>query len=180
MKTEAEFKSIFKKSLRWQGGFAISLAAPMVVGIPDLYVVLPEYLPLLLEAKWLGKITREKFSRKVPFTDMQQHWIKCCDDVLPYSAMGLVGFEHQGDVYAVLVKYGTPHFYQMTNGFLVDCSYVILNKKELAHHRRFDVVELFKNVPIPRMLRPTSELQHPLIPNSGASIGEAINLLTLD
>lgn len=161
-------------------GFSISLAAPTLVGTPDLYVIMPEFLPILIEAKWLGKVNRDKFARKVPFTDMQQHWIKCCDDVLPYSAMGLIGLEYQDKIHAVLVKYGTQHFYKLDNSFKSDCAWVTLNKHSDDKARRFDVAELFRKVPIPRMLRPTSNLHNPLIPNSGASIGDALAAVRLD
>lgn len=146
---EAKFKTAFKKSVTRHKGFSISLAAPMIVGIPDLYVVIPEFLPVLLEAKWLGEITRDKFARKVPFTPMQQHWIQCCDNVSPYSAMGLVGFKLRGLYYAVLVKYGTPCFYKMTSDFVAQCSYVTTPSLSVA----FNVTALFHNVPVPRIER---------------------------
>lgn len=144
---EAKFKTAFKKSVKAHKGFSLSLAAPMIVGIPDLYVVLPEYLPVLLEAKYLGEIKREKFSRKVPFTLMQQHWIQSCDNVSPYSAMGLVGFKYNNLYYAVLVKFGHKQFFNMSQDFLSECSYV----RVVSLSETFDVSALFANVPIPKI-----------------------------
>lgn len=159
MKNEADFKAKFKKSVKYHRGFALSLAAPMLVGIPDMYVALPEYLPILLEAKWLGEIKRDKFKRKIPFTAMQMHWLTECDNVLPYSAMGLIGFEYKEQIYAVLVKPGTPYFYELTDGFLVNCANVVCKRKETnIDYSQFDVTDLFKQVPIPRIARKTSDL----------------------
>jgi hypothetical protein len=147
MKNEAEFKSLIKKSVIYCKGYCFSIAAPMISGLPDLYIVLPGYLPVLLEAKWLGEIKRESFSRKPQFTELQAHWIKSCDDVVPFSAMGLIGFKYK-DVYtAALVKYGTPLFYAFSNIFLTDCSYV----KYSQATKRFDMQQLFAGVPIPRI-----------------------------
>lgn len=147
MKNESEFKSMFKKSIRRYHGFSLSLAAPMVVGIPDLFVVMPGYMPILLEAKWLGEISRERFSRKIQFTPMQLLWIKECHDVNPYTAMGLIGFKYNNHTYACLVAYGTPMFYQFSNCFLTDCAYSILS----AETKVFDVPGMFAKVPIPRI-----------------------------
>jgi hypothetical protein len=119
----------------------------MISGLPDLYIVLPGFLPVLLEAKWLGEIKRDKFHRKPQFTEMQIHWIKSCDNVVPYSAMGLIGLKYQGVYTAALVKYGTPLFYEFSNTFLTDCAYV----KYQGNERRFDVQQLFAGVPIPRI-----------------------------
>ena len=147
MKTEAEFKTLFKKSVRAAKGTSISLAAPMLVGIPDLWVAIPGYLPILLEAKFLGEFKREKFSRKVPFTPMQVNWIRECDDVCPYSAMGLVGFYYKELLRAALIKYGTPLFYNFTQTFQVDCAHTTYNYTKKA----FDIFDLFAKVPVPRI-----------------------------
>lgn len=152
---EAKFKSAFRKSVTQHKGFSIALSAPMISGLPDMYCCLPEFLPILLEAKWLGEITRDKFSRKVPFTEMQQHWIQCCDNVSPYSAMGLVGFKYRNLYYAVLVKYGTPCFYKMCSDFVTQCSWVTIPSLSVA----FDVTKLFHNVPIPRVEKPKKKEQ---------------------
>jgi hypothetical protein len=144
---EAKFKTAFKKSVKAHKGHSLSLAAPMLVGLPDLWVAIPEYIPVLLEAKWLGEITKDKFSRKVPFTPMQQHWIQQCCLVTRCSAMGLVGFKWRGLYYAVLVEYGGYGFSQMTQDFILQCSYVSVSSLS----QPFNVSTLFRNVPIPRI-----------------------------
>lgn len=153
MKNEAEFKSLFKKSVKSAKGFSLSLAAPMIPGIPDLYVVLPGYMPVLLEAKWLGKIERNNFSRKMKYTALQIEWIKSCHEVVKYSAMGLAGFEYKEAIYAVLLDYEHRLFYQVTNEFQsiqTNCAYT---SKELRNTGQpyFDVLDLFSKVPIPRV-----------------------------
>lgn len=92
MKNEAEFKAAFKKSVRAQGGFAISLSAPMISGIPDLYVIMPGYCPILLEAKWLGKV-KYSFSQTIKYTKLQNFYLNEICQVKDYTAMGLIGWE---------------------------------------------------------------------------------------
>jgi hypothetical protein len=104
MKNEAQFKQVFKKSVSKAGGVAISLAAPMVSGIPDLYCLLPNRQPVLLEAKFLRGIKRSQFFRKIPYSTVQHYYLKQCDQRLRNSAMGLIGLEWNGDIYAVLME----------------------------------------------------------------------------
>lgn len=147
MKNESEFKTLFKKSVTRAKGLSLSLAAPMIVGIPDLYVVVPPFIPLLLEAKWLGKIERDKFNRKVPFTPLQDLFLNQCHGVSPYSAMGLIGFIYQKQIHAVLVVHGTPLYYQMSHCFINDCAYT----KKSDDTKVFNVLDLFSQVPIPKI-----------------------------
>jgi hypothetical protein len=112
MKNEAQFKQVFKKSVSKAGGVAISLAAPMVSGIPDLYCLLPNIQPILLEAKWLKRIKRPIFSRKIPYSTVQHYYLKQCDQRLRNSAMGLIGLEWNGDIYAVLMEANETHITQ--------------------------------------------------------------------
>jgi len=147
VKNEAEFKSLFKKSVRHAMGFSLSLAAPMVVGIPDLFVVMPRYMAVLLEAKWLGELTRDNFSRKIQYTPMQLEWIASCHRVNPYTAMGLIGFIYKKEIYACLVVHGTDIFYQFDNTFLTNCAYSVRSKET----KLFDVQYMFSKVPIPKI-----------------------------
>lgn len=147
VKNEAEFKSLFKKSVRAQKGFSLSLAAPMVVGIPDLFVVMPGYMAILLEAKWLGEIKRDNFSRKLLFTPMQINWIETSHKVNPYTAMGLIGFVYKENIHACFVAYDTPLFSQFDNTFLTNCSYSI----RCQQTKLFDVSAMFAKVPIPKL-----------------------------
>lgn len=167
MRNESDFKSAFKRSVRRYHGFSLSLAAPMIAGIPDLFVVMPGYMPVLLEAKWLGEIKRERFSRKLNFTPLQILWIKECHEVNPYTAMGLIGFIYKDQIHACLVTYGTPMFYQFSHCFLTDCAYAPL----LAQTKVFDVPEMFSDVPIPKI----NQLQQKIIHGpSGSQITMAI------
>lgn len=147
MKNEAEFKRLIKQSVKAQKGYSQSLAAPMFPGIPDLYVVMPSFIPILLEAKWLGDIPREVFSRTLKFTPMQIEWIAKCHEITPYSAMGIVGFQYNKKIHAALVAYGTELFTTFTHEFITHCSYTICNSET----KKLDILSLFANVPIPRI-----------------------------
>lgn len=147
MKNEAEFKSLIKKSVSWQKGYSMSLAAPMLSGLPDLYIVMPSYIPVMLEAKWLGEIKREKFSRTPQFTAMQINFLQSCHEISPYSAMGVIGFIYQDKIHCSLVAYGTPLFYNFDSTFKTDSAWVVRS----AITKRFDILELFGRVPIPRI-----------------------------
>lgn len=159
MKNEADFKTKFKKSIKYHKGFSLSLAAPMLAGIPDLYVVMPEYMPVLLEAKWLGEITRDSFKRKLPFTDLQVEWIKQCHNICAFSAMGLIGFNYQTRIHAVLVTYGTPQFYELNQACIFESPNVVYMTAKYEDNPdsrgayMFDIPLLFSRVPIPRMSR---------------------------
>ncbi len=151
MKNEAAFKTAFRKSVRRHKGFSLPLAAPMFAGIPDMYIIMPGYMPLLVEAKWLGEISRDKFSRKVPFSPLQMLWIKECHEVNPYSALGLIGCIYHDKVHAIFVVHGTPMFYQLSNCFLTDCAYTTLNRNKGGPDNLFDIPDLFARVPIPKL-----------------------------
>lgn len=104
MKDEATFKSIIKKSIRKDKGYVISLAAPMISGIPDLYMLYPDYIPVLLEAKFLKEVPA-KFSRKINYSPMQVLFLEECNKVANNSAFGLIGFKWHGEYWAVLTDY---------------------------------------------------------------------------
>lgn len=101
MNDEAGFKSHFKKSARKQGGYCISLAAPMISGIPDLYCIMPGFVPVLIEAKWLGTLN-DKFKRKIQYTPMQRMVLDEVNTVYPNAALGLIGFKYKGKLHSVL------------------------------------------------------------------------------
>lgn len=153
MNNEAAFKSVFKRSVRAHKGFALSLAAPMLSGLPDLYVCMKDYIPILLEAKWLKDINRSTFKRKLQFTEMQKNYIESCDTLNPYSAMGLIGLKYNDTIYACLVKWNTPLFDAFTHEFLTECSRVPYDKQT----KTFNVAELFAKVPIPRIAQSKNE-----------------------
>jgi len=144
MKNEAEFKTVFKKSVRAQKGFCLSLAAPMIVGIPDLYVVINGFMPVLLEAKWLGVVNHYPFKRKIEYTEMQKKWIVDCCEVRRYSALGLIGY-----------KYGDKknsyeaHIQEVVR----DKNYIDDRSKNYVSYKDgvFDVIQLFEKINVPKV-----------------------------
>jgi len=101
---ETEFKRDFKRSVRQYGGLAISLSANHYAGLPDLYILLPGYTPLLVEAKFLKKINT-KFKRKIPYSPLQRKLLDDCNTIQHGTAFGLVGFSHNKRLHACLVPY---------------------------------------------------------------------------
>ena len=157
MQNEADFKKIFCKSIKNDKGFTMKLAAPMFGGIPDLYCIYPGYMPVLLEAKWLGELTA-LFDRKIPLSALQLHWLEETNKVQSSSSFGLVGFVHGPLIYAVLTDHNVT---QIDHTFKKHWPYCIYNPST----RFFDVRSLFGYSHIPVMnLQPiknwTSALRH--------------------
>lgn len=172
MKNEAEFKTMFKRSVSYERGMSISLAAPMLVGTPDLYVAMPGFLPILIEAKWLGTITKDTFKRKVQYTPMQRMYLTQIHNIVPYGAVGLVGFKFQGQTWAVMLPCDNSHFDSITHSFVTETANCLLLKATPLMPRRFSVSMLFDQVPIPRLARGHNELSGRIrsdIPNTLAS-----------
>lgn len=101
MKNEADFKTMFRKSVRSCGGFSISLTATMMGGIPDLFCIMPGFMPIMIEAKWLGSLG-PKFRRKIQYTAQQRDFLDNCNLIKVNSAVGLIGFKQDGKTFAVL------------------------------------------------------------------------------
>lgn len=142
MKNEADFKSAFKKSIRAQKGFCLSLAAPMISGIPDLYVVINGFIPVLLEAKWLGEITKVPFKRKINYSEIQKHWITECNKVQPLTALGLVG-----------CKYGKTLYSCYIQEVIKEDNYITSSTEHFVNmvDKHFDVIQLFEMINIPKV-----------------------------
>lgn len=148
MKNEAEFKTAFKRSVSFYKGASISLAAPVLPGIPDMYVILPNYMPVLLEAKWLGSIPRAKFKRKLQFSPMQLSYANKLNAVQPFAMMGLIGLIYNKITYCVLTPiHPTENYLEST--FFADYN------RATRQEGRFDVKSLFERSPIP-LLEPTN------------------------
>ena len=155
MQNEAEFKRIFCNSIKKDKGFTMKLAAPMFGGIPDLYVIYPNYMPILLEAKWLGDVTT-LFSRKIPFSALQLHWLEETNKVQEFSSFGLVGFTHGPLTYGVMTGYNVT---QINHSFKTMWPYCIYNSAS----KTFDVRGLFQHSDVPLMnLQPNRSLTEPL------------------
>lgn len=161
MKNEADFKSAFKKSVKAQKGFCLSLAAPMIAGIPDLYVVINGFIPVLLEAKWLGEIKKTPFSRKVNYTEMQKHWITECNRVQPYTALGLVG-----------VKYGKSLCSCYIQEVSKEDNYITSSAEHFVNmvDKHFDVIQLFELIKVPKVNKEVIHMVHSDTPQPSQGI----------
>lgn len=148
MRNEADFKTKFCKSVKEDKGFTIKLAAPMMGGIPDIYCIYPGYMPVLLEAKWLGDLTKY-FNRKIPYSKLQIHWMQETNKVQKHSSFGLIGFKHQDNIYCVLMD----HYVENINhGFKAIHPYC------MYYNKRLQVDNMFHTSYIPMMN--TQPLQH--------------------
>lgn len=138
---EASFKSLIKKSVKAQGGFALSLAAPMVNGLPDLYVAMPGFIPILLEAKWM------QFgpTRKINITPLQRKTLEHCNNATPYSAFILCGYKIGQTICATICSYEQTHLNK-------EHSYVFTINNE------FSISSLFYNAAICPLYTPPAFL----------------------
>ena len=144
MKNEADFKRIFKNSIKASKGFSLSLAAPMLAGLPDLFCALPGYVPILLEAKWLGEINSIVFDRKIPFSALQLHWMAECNRVNPYTAFGLTGLKRNGSIYAIITPSDVTRMdYKFEDKF----AYAVYSKSKKV----FEINDLFTKADVPKI-----------------------------
>lgn len=141
MKNEAQFKLAFKNSVRKQKGYSMSLAVPVFPGIPDLYTIMPNYMPVLIEAKWMV-VETEKFNRKIEYTPKQLYYAEKLNSVQEYAMMGLIGLKYKGDIYAVLTTIN-PTENRLSDQLLSTAN------KVTRQDKLFDVLSLFRNSPIP-------------------------------
>jgi len=174
MKNEAQFKVAFRNSVRAQKGYTLSLAAPTLPGTPDLYCIMPNYMPVLLEAKWLGNIPNRKFKRKVQYSPMQLSYANKLNAVHPFAMMGLVGLTWNKITYCVLTPIN-PTKNEITSEFFADYNRVT---RQLG---AFDVRSLFAGSPIPlldRVQETTGLSTHELIDRT-VGITDAIRGTTI-
>ena len=113
----------------------------MVVGVPDLYCIAPGYMPVLLEAKWMGDITAHNFNRKIPYSAMQKVWIKAACKVQDYAAMGLIGFKFRDQTWCVLMEEGIENI-NYAFGAWHPC---------VTYDKGFDIQALFGQSLVPKM-----------------------------
>lgn len=143
MKDEGTFKSVFKKSIRKEKGYSISIAAPMISGLPDLAVFYQGYIPFFLEAKFLKEVTA-KFNRKINYSPMQILFMQETNSVISSSSFGLIGFKWLGEYWAVL----TPsHIDRIDYTFASKYPHCLYNPKE----KLFDVKNLLQMSVIPKI-----------------------------
>jgi hypothetical protein len=144
MKNEAEFKTIFCKSARKQKGYSLRLAAPVLPGIPDMYIVMPGYMPVLLEAKWMV-VDIPKFDRQIKYRPMQLNYAHQVNKVQPHALMGLIGVKYLDCIYAILMDIH-PTENRISDSFFRTCDKVALQGGY------FDVDCLFRRSPIPLLI----------------------------
>jgi hypothetical protein len=133
---EATFKRLFKKSVRSQGGLAISLSSNIYSGLPDLVVMLPNMRSVFIEAKYLRDVG-DVFERKILYSPEQSRFMYECNSISPGSGFGLVGFHHQGKLTASLVPYRYDKIdsnYRDYTGF----------SRIVSDDKFFDVTTMFK------------------------------------
>lgn len=143
MKDEAAFKTVFKKSIRADKGYSLSIAAPMISGLPDLWVSYPNYLPILLEAKFMKEVT-QKFKRKINYSPLQKVLLEECNKANPFTAYGLIGFKWMGETFAVLTPF---HVEQIDFTFASKFPHCLYNPKT----KLFDVKYMFGHSTIPKL-----------------------------
>lgn len=153
MKNEADFKRIFKFSVRKHKGYCLSLAAPMISGLPDLYCIMPSFVPVLLEAKYMGEVG-DRFRRKIEYRPLQRFWLEGCNSIYQYAAWGLIGFHHKDMYYCCLVH---PKYTHIDN---------LLDYPELFYvcnisRKEFNVTELFNKSCIGKIQSQTVDAQAP-------------------
>lgn len=136
MTDENSLKKLFKRSVHQQGGLAVSLTSMSNSGICDLYVIMPKFSPVLIEAKYSKEpVNRAKFSRKIKYTALQVDFMNNVNKVHDRSAFGLVFFHINGDTICSLLSPDITHI----NESYVKNPHVVVNKAT----QLFDVVSLF-------------------------------------
>lgn len=139
MTNEAEFKKRIKVSIKHHGGFAVNLASVgmSVGGLPDIYAVIPNYGPVLLEAKWL-KDVGDTFKRKINYSALQKQFLKETNSVYNGSSYGIVGFAHGSRIYACLIQHEIETLHE---GYVTSRSTSYIERGTPY----FDIPSMFKN-----------------------------------
>jgi hypothetical protein len=142
MKNETEFKNLIKKSVRAQKGFSISLAAPMLGGIPDLYVLARGFIPILLEAKWMGEL-KPGFNRKIKFRPLQKNYIDECNTIKECSAFCIVGFKFDNKISSIM----TVHDSICHDRVKVELDHMNF----IGDNKLFDISNMFAYAGVPKL-----------------------------
>lgn len=95
---ETDHQTQIKLSVKRQGGYSFKLSNRFTIGIPDLLIALPPFVPCLAEVKDLGECVRE-FSRKLDVSPKQGHELKAINDayISHRVAILLVTLHWQGE-----------------------------------------------------------------------------------
>ena len=97
--SESDFKRHFKLSVRAQGGAVFSLSPEHQAGLPDMYVLMPGFMPILVEAKFLKVPVGKTFNKRILYSAYQGRLLTSCWDMQPGSVWGLIGFKTKEDLF---------------------------------------------------------------------------------
>lgn len=132
MRNEADFKAAIKKSVRAQGGYCFSTTGAVTAGIPDLFVSMPGFIPVLLEAKWM----KFGYKRKINITPIQRKTLQDINKVNPSQAFIICGFKDEENITrAVLIDANKTHIEDSV-------------KDSFCYTGQFDIKWLFNNAKI--------------------------------
>lgn len=101
---ESDAKLKLKKSVARCGGISFSLNSSFHTGLPDLYISLPERIPILVECKIIKNPT-EKFNLKINYSDRQIKTLEELNAVQEGSAWGGMFIVRPRDVRFYLLHY---------------------------------------------------------------------------
>ena len=114
---EADLKRLFKISVRHHKGFCCSLGSNIVSGVPDLYMVMPNHKPLMLEAK-LIKGVNSTFRRKINYSPLQKLFMHESNKAQTDVTFGLIGIKFDDVLYVAIpfnhIEYIDHNFKQYT------------------------------------------------------------------
>jgi hypothetical protein len=145
MRSEADFKRDFKRSIAYNHkGYVVSLAGCTISGVPDMYVVMPGYAPILIEAKFFKNELTKYFSKRIPYRPSQQFMMQRIDDVSIGTVWGLTGFKYEGQWYCTLTA---PIIHSISYLFRDTCNWCTYDNK----NKRFDTEKLFATANIPKI-----------------------------
>jgi hypothetical protein len=102
---ELDLQTKIKKSARTQAGYGQKMSNRFSIGIPDLLIGLPPFIPCYAEVKDLGVVV-DKFDRQLDVTPKQylemkrfsEPYEEACTPYTPHrrAACVMVGFVHRG------------------------------------------------------------------------------------
>ena len=133
---ESILKDMFKRSVRHDGGFAESISSNIRSGLPDLLVIPQGRPPIVVEAKFIKIANIHKFSRKIDYSAMQINFMNGANKACECSALGLVGFVYEKQIYACLIH---PSYAKIDSKFRSYTSYSFVT----AQNQFFDVSSMF-------------------------------------
>lgn len=105
MPSELPLQTDIKKSVRKDGGHSFKMSNRFSIGIPDLFMAIFPFAPILAEVKDLGECV-DNFSRQLNVSEKQKYELRALDDVYSlqqsvytpsrHASVLLVGVRHKG------------------------------------------------------------------------------------